>query len=174
MVEPTSRGRPLLQIKKTKNTGKTFRVANGATVPNQGETEIIGTAISGTKMKVTAQVAKITKPLASANEMVDAMNLIIMHKDGGMVKKLTQEQLNRVLQGLQALEGSEVPIKREKGAFTIDIEVPESSIWKEPKKPVRNQQSSKMEVDFVSKNPFEEIAEKESPLMGFQRLFGTW
>ena len=163
-----------MQIKKTRNIGKTFRVANGATVPNQGETEIVGTATSGTKMKVTAQVAKITKPLASANEMVDAMNLIIMHKDGGMVKKLTQEQMNRVIQGLHALEGAEVPITREKGAFTIDIDVQEESIWKEPKKTVKSQQSSKMEVDFVGKNQFDGLAETESPLAGFQRLFGTW
>ena len=33
---------PGMQIKKTRNTGKTFRVANGATVPNLGEGEIIG------------------------------------------------------------------------------------------------------------------------------------
>ena len=90
------------------------------------------------------------------------------------MKKLTPEQMNRLMQGLHAFECAEVPIKREKGAFTIDIDVPESSNWKEPKKPVRNQQSSKMEVEFVSRNQFEEIADNESTLTGFQRLSGTW
>jgi len=90
------------------------------------------------------------------------------------MKKFTQEQMNRVIQELHALEGSEVPTKRDRGAFTIDIDVPESPTWKEPKKPVRKKQSSKMEVDFASRNRFEEIAKNESPLMGFQRLFGTW
>lgn len=62
---------PGMTIKKTKNTGKTFRVANGAQIPNHGETIVNGKSVNGTKMKVIAQVAEITKPLASANELVD-------------------------------------------------------------------------------------------------------
>ena len=39
-----------------------------------------------------AQVAAITKPLASANEMVDAGNVIIMSKEGGVVKMLSENE----------------------------------------------------------------------------------
>ena len=106
--------------------------------------------------------------MASANEMVEATNLIIMYKEGGKVKKLTEDQMNRVIQGLHACEGAEVPIKREKGAFTIDIDVPDESIWKEPKKTVKNQSANQMEVDFVGKSQFEELAKGESPLARFR------
>ena len=76
---------PFRRWKQTRNTGKTFRVANGQEIPNQGETKIEGQSVEAQAMKITAQVAAITKPLAAANEMVDADNLIVMHKEGGMV-----------------------------------------------------------------------------------------
>ena len=40
-------------------------------------------------MKMTAQVAEITKPLASITEIVESGDLVIMHKTGGIVKRLS-------------------------------------------------------------------------------------
>ena len=84
-----------MTVKQTKNSGRTFRVANGQEVPNQGETKIKGQSIEGQAMIVTAQVAEITKLLAAANEMVDADNFVIMHKDGGVIQKLTRKRRKR-------------------------------------------------------------------------------
>ena len=39
-------------------------------------------------VKMTAQVAAVTKPLASAFQMTDSGNPEILHKTGGIVKKL--------------------------------------------------------------------------------------
>ena len=70
--------------------------------------------INGGKMEFTSQVANIVKPLVSANEMVDADNIILMHKDGGIIKHLTPEQMNRVIAGIKQMEGAEVLISRKK------------------------------------------------------------
>ena len=166
---------PGMKVKKTKNTGKTFRVANGAQIPNLGETIIHGQSENDTKMKITAQVAAITKPLASANELVDADNIILLHKHGGIVKQLTVEQLKRVIAGINQLDGAEIPIGRSKGQFQIDVNVPDqvgqSGTWQAPKKTGKQDKSDKMEVDFVGKNQFSPLSTDESAVEGFQRLF---
>ena len=56
-------------------------MANAQEIPNQGETKVEGQSIEAQAMRITAQVAAITKPLAAANEMVDADNLIVLHKE---------------------------------------------------------------------------------------------
>ena len=168
---------PNLNIKKTVHTGKTFRVANGQEILNLGETTIIGTnPINGGKMKFNSQVANIVKPLASANEMVDAGNLIIMHKDGGAIKKLSSEDMAKIIKLIHDTPGAEVPIKRQAGSFNVDVDVKEEqasvSEWTMAKKPVKpREQVSKMEVDFISRSRFEGPS-KEDILSGFQRLFG--
>ena len=69
---------PGMQIKKTKNIGRMFWCAGGNEIPNQGETTVQGTGENGGALKVVAQVAESTKPLASANEIVDAGNVVVM------------------------------------------------------------------------------------------------
>ena len=50
---------------------------------------------------VFAEVADVTKPFAAANEMVESGNIIILHKTGGIAKKLTlrREENQGHLQG---------------------------------------------------------------------------
>ena len=168
---------PKLDIKKTANTGKTFRVANGQEIPNLGETIITGTNPTyGGRMKFTSQVAGIVKPLASANEMVDAGNLILLYREGGAIKKLTPEDLSKILKIIRDAPGAVVPIRRQAGSFNVEIDIKDDptgvSDWTMAKKTVRpKDQLSKMEVDFISRNTFDDLS-KEEIVSGFQRLFG--
>ena len=112
-----------MKIKQTKNSGRTFRVANGQEVPNQGETKIKGQSDEGQAMLVTAQAAEITKPLAAANDMVDADNFVIMHKDGGVIQKLNEDEKKAIMKIIEGSKGPSVPTKRKGGAFVIEIHV---------------------------------------------------
>ena len=58
-------------------------------IPNLGST-VVGCKIArnGNQVKFTAQVADVTKPLASVDEMVEAGSLVVLHKNGGVSKKL--------------------------------------------------------------------------------------
>ena len=77
---------------KKGTAGATFRVASGEIIPNLGEAKVSGSAvICEGPMKMTAQVAGMTKPLASVTEMVDSGNIVIMHKTGGIVKRLSRD-----------------------------------------------------------------------------------
>ena len=175
IIPPTAL--PNLDIKKTANTGKSFRVANGQEIPNLGQTTIIGNnPVSGSSMKFKSQVANIVKPLASANEMVDAGNLIIMHREGGAIKKLSEEDMAKVLKIIHDAPGAEVPIKRHAGSFNVEVDIKEEqtgvSDWTVAKKTFKpKEEISKMEVDFISKTRFEDLS-KEDIISGFQRLFG--
>ena len=150
---------PGMSIKHTRHTGKTFRVANGNEIPNQGETKIKGRSVEGQAMAITAQVAAITKPLAAANEMVDADNLVVMHKDGGIIKKLTEEERKAVMKILNDSKGPSVPIKRKGGAFTIEVDVSEEQEdgFKMAKKTIKAKavQSNDMDVDAIVKGAWE-------------------
>ena len=170
---------PGMQIKKTKNTGRMFRSASGNEIPNQGETTIQGVGENGGALKVVAQVADITKPLASANEIVDAGNLVVMVKDEGLIKSLSPEDAKRVMDLIKSMKGTEIPMKRDAGAFKIAIDVkdesnPKDATWQTPKKTVKAAgQSNAMDVDFTERNQFEAFQCQDcEQTAGFHRLFG--
>jgi hypothetical protein len=116
---------PAMKVAKTKDTGKNYRVANGELVPNEGATKLIGETINGDKMAITAQVVKVTKPLASANEIVDAGHWIVMHKEGGIIKKLSEEAQREISRIIDSQKGSAVPITRESNQFVMEMFVPD-------------------------------------------------
>ena len=45
--------------------------------------------LNGSPIKMQSQVAEVTKPLAAVNEIVDFGSIVIFHKAGGIVKKLS-------------------------------------------------------------------------------------
>ena len=115
---------PGAETYRTKLTGKNFRSASGHLIPNLGETEVKG-SVSGQKIAFKSQVASITKPLASTNEMVDGGNVIIMHKEGGMIKRVSASTEKEILDYIQRIAGESIPVTRRGGAFVIDVEVKE-------------------------------------------------
>ena len=72
---------PGLEVKKGQSSGGAFRVANAEAILNLGEEKVSRHAVTGqSPTKMTAQVAAITKPLASVTEMVDSGSIVMMHK----------------------------------------------------------------------------------------------
>ena len=148
-----------MTMKHIRNTGKTFRVANGQEIINQEETKIDGQSVDGQAMRITARAAAITKPLAAANEMVDADNLIVLHKEGGMVKKLCESEKTEIMKMLNESKGLVVPIRRKTGAFIIEVDVKDESssgfiAAKKTVKPKVNR-SDDVDVDEIVKGAWE-------------------
>ena len=114
---------PNVNTYKTKNTGIMFRVANGEQIPNEGELDLKGRASNGEKFRVKSQVANITRPLAATSEMVGAGNLVIMHKSGGLMEQLSEEDQHKVMKLIEKGAGPVVPVIRKGYAFHVEIEV---------------------------------------------------
>ena len=78
---------------------------------------------NGNPMKIQSQVAKVTKPLAAATEAVDSGNMVILHKTGGIVKKLSHETKKKIRDLVKAEKGAEAILQRKGHAFTFDLDV---------------------------------------------------
>ena len=156
------------RLKRPENTGKLFRAANGGTIKNEGEALIKATTEGGA-FKFKTQVAKVTKPLGSANEMVDAGNWIILHKKGGIVQRLKEETKRTIMEALRKDSNQAVPIERKNNAFTIEMFVEdvcavEEQDWTIAKKTFSNSNSSNSDSSnrsIVSKTQWEEFWNQE-------------
>ena len=152
--------------KVKKSHGGSFRMANGNVIPNSGGSSINGVgAINAQPTKFGTQVADVTKPLAAATEAVDSGRTIILHRTGGIVKKLSSESEKKIRDIIKAENGPEVILERRGGAFTFDIDVQSDGAdkWETPKKTVRStvRQSSDMDVSMVSRNQFDPLWDEE-------------
>ena len=78
---------------------------------------------NGNQVEITSQVADVTKPLASATEMTEHRNLVILHKTGGIVKKLSEKAVKAIRDIIKAEAGPEVILERRGGAFAFDVDV---------------------------------------------------
>ena len=125
-------------------------------------------------MNVTAQVVDVTKPLAAGGEIVDAGSWIILNKKGGAIVKLDSESKKEIEEIVKRQANVPVPIKREKGAFVIEMWVAKNEAiseeevgWKKVQKGIR-QKPVDMEVDTIEqKNYWEAFWNDESKI--FQR-----
>ena len=133
--------------KKSRCSGG-FRVANGQTILNLGEVKLEGIGEKG-NVKMTAQVAAVTKPLASVFEMTESGNLVILHKTGGIVKKLSRNAEEKIRGIVKAEEGPEIVLQRKSGAFKFDIEVKRGNDdgFQIPKKIAKVKGNREMDVD---------------------------
>ena len=118
-------------------------------------------------MNITAQVAKVTKPLAAGGEIVDAGSWIILNKKGGAIVKLDAEA-KKEIEEIVKRQKNPVPIKREKGTFVMEVWVPEpeevkeEDDWKPARKVVR-QKAVDMEVDVVEQENYWEVFWSHEP-----------
>ena len=78
--------------------------------------------MGGQRSTFTFQVASITKPLASTNEMVDGGNVIITHKLVGMIERVGASTEKDILNYMK-IEGESIPATRTGGACVIDVGV---------------------------------------------------
>ena len=105
--------------------------------------------MSGSLTKIVTQVAEITKPLASVDEMVTSGMMVIMHKTGGIAKRLDREIERKIRDLVKNSQGSEVIFERAGGSFTFEIDVKSEDEWQTPKKPIKTG-TQKMDVDQVA------------------------
>ena len=78
-------------------------------------------------MKIGAQVADITKPLASVDEMVNRGMMVIMHRTGGIAKRFDIDTERAIRDLVKAKGGSEVILERPGGSCTFDMDVKEQT-----------------------------------------------
>ena len=112
-----------MKVKRTENVGNNFRTANGAHIPNQGEAIIEGQDTTVGKLKVVAQVADVTKNLASVMEMVDRGNWVIFNKEGGYIQTMKKEDEVKMGTLMNSLKGARVHIARKGNNFVVQIVV---------------------------------------------------
>ena len=55
--------------------------------------------------------------------MADAGNIVITHKDGGLVKHLSPEALARVMRAIQGEVGTELVINRKESTYVFGMEI---------------------------------------------------
>ena len=140
-------------MKVDKSKGGSFLVASGEVLPNLGSTKIEGVGtLSGSPMKIGTQVAEITKPLASVDEMVTNGMMVIMHRTGGIAKRLDVETERKIRDLVKGTQGNEVVLERAGGSFTFEIDVKSQGSadgFQEPKKTVKAS-NRQMQVDEVA------------------------
>ena len=89
-------------------------------IPKLGKPEANG-SVSGQSIAFESQAANITKPLASTNEMVDGGDLIIMHKLGGMIKRVSASIESDILSYIKTIEAEIIPSTRRGRASVLDV-----------------------------------------------------
>ena len=103
VVTPTERSR----------SGHKFYGANNSEIPNLGGQAVQGTTEDGTPVSLEFDVAKISRPLASAAELMAKNNRIVLDNDESYIESKEN--------------GSWVPLRREGNLFFLDmwVQVPE-------------------------------------------------
>ena len=118
--------------------------------PQFGIGKAEGAPSNGNPTKIKTRTADVRKPLAAKSEIVDAGNLVVIHKQGGVVKTVTQERQARILKILNEDKGPEVPVVRKGNTFLIEVDVMDQANaegYQPAKKPIRGKDS--MDVDYA-------------------------
>ena len=82
--------------------------------------------------------------------MVDAGNLVVIHKQGGIIKTMSQEAQGRILKIIREEKGPEVPVVRKGNTFLIEVDVMDQGNtdgFQPAKKPTKGKNS--MDVDHA-------------------------
>ena len=95
----------------TRENCKNFRVANGSRIPNLGEQFITGKTSNGRDIQFRAQVADVTKPLASVHEMVESGCTVVFAKDRSYIRS--------------DASGKEIDMRAKNGQFVLDVHMDE-------------------------------------------------
>ena len=83
-------------------------------------------SVGGQGIPFKSQVANITKPLASSNEIVDSWGHDYHAQDGWRGhERASAANESDILSYIKRIEGESISATRRKGAFVIDVEVKE-------------------------------------------------
>ena len=151
-------------MKLDKSKGGSFRVASGEVIPNLGSTKLTGKGtLNQSSIQINTQVAEITKPLASVDEMVTSGMMVIMHKTGGIAKRLDLETERKIRDLVKGGRGNEVILERAGGAFTFetDVKSEEAGGWKELKNAIRRGNTMDVDESVPVHNRFSTLREEQ-------------
>ena len=99
-------------------------------------------------MKVMAQVADVTKNLASVMQMVDRGNWILFHKEGGYIQTMKKEEELETRTLMNTLKGVRVPIVRKGPNIVVGIKTEKKEgEYHVPKKVAAKRWSSSRNID---------------------------
>ena len=101
-----------------------YYAANGTEIPNFGEIGIRGLTTEKAPLSCTMQVAGVNKPLVAKIDMVEADNVVLLTKTGGVAKQISDEDLQRIMKIIKAAKGYQIPIERKGRKHVIEITVP--------------------------------------------------
>jgi len=93
----------------TKPNCNHFRVANGAKIPNLGEQVLAGATANGRGLRFKAQVADVTKPLASVQELCDSGCTVTFGPDRFFIR--------------DSRSGKEIEMRKKNGQFVVDLHI---------------------------------------------------
>ena len=106
---------------------------------NYGAIGIRGLTTERSPLNCTMQVAGVNKPLVATIDMVEAGHLVVLSKTGGVAKKLSEEDVKRIMKIIKDAPGSPIPIDRKGRKHVIEITVPKKE---------RNKGKNDMDVDL--------------------------
>ena len=93
----------------TKSNGNHFRVANKAKIPNLGEQILAGTTANGRGLRFKAQVADVTKPLASVQELCDSGCTVTFGPNRSFIR--------------DSRSGTEIEMRKKHVQFVVDLHI---------------------------------------------------
>ena len=116
-----------------------YYAANGTEIKNYGSIGIRGMTNENSPLNCTMQVAGVNKPLVATTDMVEADNLVVLSKTGGIAKKLSEEDVKRIMKIIKDAPGHPIPIERKGRKHVIEITMPKAKkkIYTRPSRPIK-------------------------------------
>ena len=113
-------------------------MASGEVLRNVCSTKLKGTAsINERPTQINTQVAEITKPFRSVDEMVSNGMVVAMYRNAGTAKRVDIDAERKVR--VKGTGGHEVVLERAGGVFSFvdDVKSKPNEGWHVPKKPAK-------------------------------------
>ena len=91
--------------------GRSYRAANGAAIPNLGETTLAFRDPEGRPCGLGFQVAQVERPLVAVSQLADSGHEVVFRQDGGHI--------------LHVASGRRLPLERSRGVYLLKMMVDE-------------------------------------------------
>ena len=96
----------------------------GGVILNVESTKLLGNGTLGaSSLQIGSQVAEVTKPLASEDDMVTSGMVVMIHNSGGIAKRFDSDSELKIRDMVKHGSGSEIVVERSGGSFTFETDV---------------------------------------------------
>ena len=105
--------------------GNNYKTATGELTPDKGQIKITGTSENKRKLRITARVANVHKPLLSASRCVNGGQCVWLSEGGGGMIETTDPVIKQVESILwkHAMQGKPtfIPVYEERGVYNVYV-----------------------------------------------------